>query len=267
MKQLMMYDTMSCLNCLACMSACSVENRMRMERDQGIHLERSVNDFLPGSYYLTPVREEVGEYPDSRVIVGFHHCRHCEYSPCLDACPSGAIERRDGGQVVINPSACIGCRTCSDACPFNVPFYDNRTGKAAKCIGCFDRVESGRKQSCVSACPTGALISGSESEILAEGEKRMALYRKRVGGDYLLYGIKSLSSSVGKTGWITLAPTEYLGAYLLPANPGKLTMDVRNLSKIAGVAGLAGVGAGIALHSLHWLANRKEKVKEEENGK
>ena len=64
MKQLMLYDTMSCLNCFACMSACSVENRMRMERDQGIHIESALNDFLPASYYLTPVRQEVGDYPE-----------------------------------------------------------------------------------------------------------------------------------------------------------------------------------------------------------
>ena len=266
MKQLMLYDTMSCLNCFACMSACSVENRMRMERDQGIHLVKALNDFLPASYYLTPVKQEIGDYPDSRVIVGFHHCRHCEYAPCLESCPAGAIERRDGGQVVINPSACIGCRTCSDACPFDVPFYDRRTGKASKCIGCFDRVESGRKQSCVSACLTKSLISGSEAEIIAEGERRIASYQKRVGGEYLLYGKSSLNNYVGKTGWLTLAPKEFAEAYLLPENPIKLTMYLGNKSKLAGAAGLAGIGAGIALHTFYWLSKRKEKIQEENNG-
>ena len=150
--------------------------------------------------------------------------------------------------------------------PFNVPRYDKRTGKAAKCIGCFDRVEAGRKQSCVSACPTQALISGSESQVIAEGERRIALYEKRVGGDYLLYGKSSLNNYVGRTGWLTLAPREYAEAYLLPENPIKLTMYLRSKSKLAGVAGLAGVGAGIALHTFHWLSKRKEKIKEENNG-
>ena len=198
--------------------------------------------------------------------VGFHHCRHCEHAPCLESCPSGAIERREGGQVVINPSGCVGCRTCSDACPFNVPIYDKKTGKAAKCIGCYDRVEAGRKQSCVSACPTQALISGPESQVIAEGERRMALYKKRAGGDYLLYGKSSLNSYVGRTGWVTLAPREYAEAYLLPENPIKLTMVLRNNAKLAGIAGLAGVGAGITLHTLHWLSKRKEKIQGEKNG-
>ena len=36
MRYLNLYDSISCLNCLACMSACSVENRMRLERDVGV---------------------------------------------------------------------------------------------------------------------------------------------------------------------------------------------------------------------------------------
>ena len=64
MRYLNLYDSISCLNCLACMSACSVENRMRMERDAGVSIERGVNEYLPGSYYLRPWRREVGKYPD-----------------------------------------------------------------------------------------------------------------------------------------------------------------------------------------------------------
>jgi len=237
-----------------------------MERDQGIHLERAMNDLLPETYYLTPVRQETGQYPDARVVVGFHHCRHCENAPCMANCPSGAIERRPGGQVVINESACIGCRTCSDACPFDVPRYDARSNTAKKCIGCYDRVESGRLQSCVSACPTQALISGPEREVIAEGEARVAQYKKRLGGEYVLYGKTEVNGYVGRTGWLTLAPAEYAEEYLLPEDPVKRTMQARQLSKSFGAVGLAGIGAGAALHSLHWLTARKKKVREEEHG-
>ena len=171
MRYLNMYDSISCLNCLACMSACSMENRMRMERDEGITIERGVNEYLPRSYYLRPWRREVGEFPNARLLVAFEHCRHCEFAQCLIHCPAEAIERRPTGQVVINASACIGCRTCRDACPFNIPFYDKQTGKAGKCIGCYDRVEAGMKPACVSACPSEALISGPEDEVIAEGAR------------------------------------------------------------------------------------------------
>lgn len=66
-----------------------------------------------------------------------------------------------------------------------------------------------------------------------------------------------------KTGWLTLAPTEYAEEYLLPEDPVKRTMQVRQVSKSFGAAGLVGIGAGAALHSLHWLAARKKKVQEQ----
>ena len=88
MRYLTMYDSISCLNCLACMSACSMENRMRSERDAGVSIERGVNEYLPGSYYLRPWRREVGKYPDSRLLVAFEHCRHCEHAQCLIHCPA-----------------------------------------------------------------------------------------------------------------------------------------------------------------------------------
>lgn len=266
MRHLMLYDTLSCLNCFACMSACSAENRMRMARDEGIHIERSSNALLPETFYFTPVRREVGAYPKARVLVAFHHCRHCEHAPCLANCPSGAIERRPGGQVVINASACIGCRTCIDVCPYDVPRYDPVSNTAKKCIGCYDRVESGRQQVCVSACPAGALVSGSEAEVIAEGEKRLGRYAERLGGEYMLYGKEAVNATVGRTGWLTLAPKALAEAYLLPENPVKRTMQARQGSKTLGTMGLAGIGAGAALHSLHWLSARKKKVREEEHG-
>lgn len=264
MRYLNMYDSLSCLNCSACMSACSMENRMRMERDSGVDITRGVNEFLYGSYYLKPERIEVGEYPNSRLLVGFRHCRHCERAACLENCPSKAIERRSGGQVVINESACVGCRTCLDACPFDVPFYDAQTGKAKKCIGCYDRVESGFEPACVSACMSQALFSGPEDEVIAEGERRVAQYSERLGREYVVYGKDRINGSVGRLGWVTIAAKEDAPYYLLPDNPVKPMMRARNTVKTAGAFGTAGVVAGAVLHGLYLFTARKEKVKTHE---
>nr|WP_320192257.1 4Fe-4S dicluster domain-containing protein [uncultured Desulfobacter sp.] len=261
MRYLNLYDSLSCLNCAACMSACSVENRMRLERDQGVDFTRGVNQYLNGSYYLRPRRMEVGQYPDARVLVGFHHCRHCETAACLENCPANAIERRPGGQVVINESACIGCRTCQDACPFDVPFYDAQSGKAKKCIGCYDRVESGLLPACVDACMSGALISGPEDEVIAEGEKRIAQYSERIGQEYILYGKETINSSVGRLGWLTIAAKQDAPYYLMAYNPVKPMMQARNAVKGIGALGAAGVVAGAALHSLYLFSARKNEVK------
>ena len=265
MRYLNMYDSISCLNCLACMSACSMENRMRLERDAGVSLERGVNEYNPGSYYLRPWRREVGKYPDSRLLVAFEHCRHCENAQCLINCPAGAIERRPMGQVVINESACIGCRTCRDVCPFDIPIYDNQTGKARKCIGCYDRVESGMQPACVTACPSKALISGPEDSVLAEGERRIATYAKRLGHEHILYGQAPINRMVGRLGWVTIAAREDAEHYDLFANPAKVTMIARDGLKIGGAVGAACVVAGAALHGLYLFAKRKDQVKAAEH--
>lgn len=265
MRYLNMYDSISCLNCLACMSACSMENRMRLERDSGINIEKGVNQYLPGSFYLRPWRREVGEFPNSRLLVAFEHCRHCENAQCLKNCPSGAIERRPGGQVVINESACMGCRTCRDVCPFNIPIYDNHTGKAKKCIGCYDRVEAGMAPACASSCPSGALISGPEDLVLSEGERRIKNYTKRLGKDYFIYGKDYINRSVGRLGWVSIAAREDAEHYDLFANPAKATMIARDGIKIGGAIGAVGTAAGAALHGLYLLAKRKDEVKASEH--
>ncbi len=86
-------------------------------------------------------------------------------------CPTGAIHRsQDGGNVVINDNTCIGCSTCSNACPYNnikmVEIYDQNglsvldpltqqpILKATKCDLC---VEQWGGPACVRACPHDAL--------------------------------------------------------------------------------------------------------------
>jgi formate dehydrogenase iron-sulfur subunit len=246
------------------MSACSAENRMRLERDEGVDITRGVNQFLYGSYYLRPERIEVGEYPDSRLLVGFHHCHHCETAACLDNCPANAIERRPGGQVVINESVCIGCRTCQDACPYDVPLFDDQSGKVKKCIGCYDRVESGLAPACVSACMSGALISGPEDEVIAQGEQRIAQYTQRLGKEFILYGKEAVNNLVGRLGWLSIAAKEDAPYYLLAENPTKPMMQARNSVRTAGGLGAVSAVAGAALHGLYLLNVRKDKIKAEE---
>src|SRR5439155_5433887 len=46
-------------------------------------------------------------------------CMHCVDPVCMIGCPTGAIHRDDfGGQVVINPATCIGCKACFNNCPY-----------------------------------------------------------------------------------------------------------------------------------------------------
>ena len=86
---------------------------------------------------------------------------HCEDAPCLLACPTGAIRREAGAQVVgVDAGLCIGCHSCSIACPFGVPRFGT-DGKMQKCDLCNERLKCGLEPACVRVCPTRALRKGS----------------------------------------------------------------------------------------------------------
>lgn len=97
-------------------------------------------------------------------------CMHCVDPVCMIGCPTGAIHRAVGGQVAINDSTCIGCKTCATNCPYdNIRMVEIRDQsgalirdqetqapiqKATKCDLCIDQ-QGG--PACQNACPHDAL--------------------------------------------------------------------------------------------------------------
>ena len=97
-------------------------------------------------------------------------CMHCVDPVCMIGCPTGAIHRTSfGGEVVINPSTCIGCGTCAANCPYDsIRMVEVRSSegeflvdeefqpilKATKCDLC---VEQASGPACQNACPHDAL--------------------------------------------------------------------------------------------------------------
>ena len=85
------------------------------------------------------------------------HCRHCEQPACAAACPRGALYQDASGFVRRSELLCVGCHTCSIACPFGVIPAELKRHVSPKCDLCVDRVVAGGIPRCVATCTSGAL--------------------------------------------------------------------------------------------------------------
>ncbi len=103
---------------------------------------------------------EHGRFPDTERLFLPVLCNQCADAPCMNICPTGALFRRRDGIVDLNGEACIGCRACMAACPYDQLFIDPNTRTAEKCNFCANRVENQLQPACVSVCPTECRIFG-----------------------------------------------------------------------------------------------------------
>jgi Fe-S-cluster-containing dehydrogenase component len=135
------HDPQRCIKCYTCETAC-----------------KQWKEIAAGTVKLRRVYEvATGTFPE--VTRTFHSvaCQHCAEPPCIGACPPGAISKRvTDGIVVVDADKCDGCRECLEACPFDVPQFD-QDGIMRLCDLCADRLAEGRQPICTDSCPTGAL--------------------------------------------------------------------------------------------------------------
>lgn len=175
----MLINLSMCANCYACVAKCKQEH------------------FLPvGVLWGKILISETSKYPASTKQAYPVLCNHCEEAPCVDACPTGATQRRDDGIVWIDADKCVGCRYCLIACPYQARtyyskrkeyypgqgftefeklgerLYPHQTGTVLKCNFCMERVDAGIKRGlkpgvdreatpvCVITCPAKARYFG-----------------------------------------------------------------------------------------------------------
>jgi len=99
----------------------------------------------------------------------------------VTGCPFGSLKKSDWGAVTWNSSLCIGCRYCEVACPFDVPKFewDHWNPKIVKCEFCYDRLHNNQQPACTAVCPTGAVIFGKRTDLLAQAKDRIAASRDK----------------------------------------------------------------------------------------
>jgi anaerobic dimethyl sulfoxide reductase subunit B (iron-sulfur subunit) len=113
---------------------------------------------------------EHGRYPHTRVEHLSVACNHCAQPACVEACPAGALARREeDGVVLLDSSLCDGCRACEHACPYGAIQYDEATGRMGKCDACAELVSRGEQPVCVTACTMRVLRFGWLDE-MGEGQ-------------------------------------------------------------------------------------------------
>ncbi|BDF67809.1 oxidoreductase [Oscillospiraceae bacterium] len=156
-------DPEKCSACGACAIACIDQNDIAVERTE-----------MP---FRSVFRVESGEGVSYASLA----CMHCEDAPCVMACPSGCLKKDpDTGLTLYDTTNCIGCHSCSMACPYGAPAFGFGDHKMHKCDGCVERVRWGLEPACVRACYAGALKCYTEEAYLAE--KRSSSLRKLLGG-------------------------------------------------------------------------------------
>ena len=154
MRYAMAIDTIRCVGCNDCVVACQTENN------------------VPIGYCRDWIVEvTTGTYPQLAMEIRSERCNHCEDAPCVRTCPTEASHKVEGGIVLVDEDECIGCKACITSCPYDAR-YVHPEGYVDKCTFCFHRVELGQKPSCVSVCPTHAMIFGDIDDPNSEISKQ-----------------------------------------------------------------------------------------------
>ena len=194
----MLYDASICVGCRACQTACKNRAQLPHELDHQQLYEAPV-DLSADTWTIIKLYKG-----NEGVSFVKNQCMHCQEPACVSVCPVAALEKLSSGPVVYHGERCIGCRYCMAACPFGIPKsqWDAALPLIQKCDFCADRLAKGETPACGDACPTGALIYGKRSQMLAAAHTRLQdnpRYFQHVYGE----------SEVGGTSMLYIAEVNY----------------------------------------------------------
>jgi len=177
-------DLDRCTGCQACVVACKHENNVAFSTPAVAEQGRLMTwiQLVPtetrGASTLLPLM-----------------CQHCDRPPCADVCPTSATYLNPEGIVAQIYPRCIGCRYCTNACPYAVKVFNWTTpewpeamaamrnpdvsirpkGVVEKCTFCHHRLMAAREDAraagrelapgdytpaCVQTCPSDAMVFG-----------------------------------------------------------------------------------------------------------
>jgi Fe-S-cluster-containing dehydrogenase component len=139
-------DRNRCTGCQRCEINCTSLNDGKVQPFiSRVKVSRNYNFGVDGpkiSYW-----KEDGQH--GNLLMTPETCKQCKDPACANACPKGAIiaDSKTGARVVVKEK-CIGCGSCTKACPWHLPTVDPETKTSSKCVLC---------GMCATNCPTSAL--------------------------------------------------------------------------------------------------------------
>ena len=233
-------DLARCIDCRACLVACSVENNVPMN-----HTRIWVHDL-----------GVQGEFPAlTRTFVPWN-CMHCEHPPCTEVCVSGATyKNEENGLVLVDQEACIGCGFCVDACPYDVRYLDEKRGVVDKCNACLQRVEVGLIPACVATCVGSSRLFGDLNDPASEAARALKDARVIHRVDYEKGdhdtdpNIYFINGNIGES--IKIAHPVMMDETSLPRDP-QYTLSMEGWKKILVPAIAAGIGASFLVQAIYF---------------
>lgn len=237
-----------CIGCRACQVACKSWNQLPGIKTKNNGTYQNPPDLASSAFNIIQYSEVPSQNNPVRWLFLSRRCMHCEDAGCMKICPApGALFRTKEGAVAYDRDKCIGCKLCVNACPFDVPRYDEE-GKVTKCHLCFDRIGESMAPACVKTCPTGALRFGDRSQLIDTAKKE---------GFTTIYG----ESDLGGLGSI-FAFKEEPKLYGMKDNPTLPSSVIfwHTVLKPFAVVGLGGVVAASLVHYLAVGPHKDEEV-------
>lgn len=232
----MMITPELCIACRACQSACKQWNKLPGDKTTNNGVYDNPPDLTANLYNQIRFIEQPQDV-GIKWLFARRACMHCGEAGCMDICPApGAISRTKQGAVVYDKDICIGCKLCVEACPFDVPRFDEND-KISKCNLCADRISNGLSTSCAKHCTTGAIKYGSRDELIGSAKK----------AGFNVYGETDLEG-LG----VMFALKDDPEGYGLPAKPayGASVALWDTLIRPLSVIGFGAVAAGALVHYL-----------------
>ena len=251
----MVIDMERCIGCQACVAACITENR----REAAIQALNKGREAVMSLWLRTHI-EAVPMKENSTVAYVHRICQHCEKSPCVTVCPTGASFKTENGIVLVDNEKCIGCQYCVSACPYGARTYDPYTEGIEKCTFCEHRLREGKLPACVETCPTEARIFGDLDDPNSVVSRRLSEKSDKVHQAALQFGTEPRVRYI--------VDKEEERSLLDQGLPGYFTgVDwLREAGKVAGPALLLLTGAAMAGQYALYRSNVGKKEGERKGG-